>query len=115
MKVRLGLTPKLTLILVVFAAVLLATVGMLSYNSGRTALREAAISELLSSALEKEAALDGWVEGRLSDITALTQSPSLQAVLQSFSSAPGSSTASAARELLARELRPQVNVKREYV
>ena len=47
MKFRLTITPKLTLIFVLFAALLLAVVSLLAYTSGSTSLQSAAVSELV--------------------------------------------------------------------
>ncbi len=61
MKFRLNITPKLTLIFVLFATVLLAVVSLVTYTSGSASLHSAAVSELLSTAIEKQAALEDWV------------------------------------------------------
>ena len=71
----LKLTPKLTLLFVLFAAALLVVVDIPAYNVGREMLEAAAISELESSAGEKQAALDAWLEGKQSDINALAADP----------------------------------------
>ena len=50
------LTPKLALILILYAVALLAGVGLPAYSSGREALRFAALSELSAdSVIVKEA------------------------------------------------------------
>lgn len=72
MNVRLTIFPKLTLILILFAAVLLAIVGGLAYWSGRANLEAASVSSLLTTAVEKEAAMDAWVEDAKSNIQSLT-------------------------------------------
>ena len=76
MRLRLRLTPKLTLVFILFAALLLVALGVLAYSSGRSALEAATVSGLLSSAIEKEAELAAWVEERQSDIATLVASPS---------------------------------------
>jgi PAS domain S-box-containing protein len=70
------LTPRFTLVFILYAAVLLLGVGLLAYNTGRESLRSATISELQATALEKEAALNQWVEEKRTDIIALADDPS---------------------------------------
>jgi PAS domain S-box-containing protein len=69
------ITPRFTLVLVLYAAALFIGVGLFAYNSGRESLRSATISELQATALEKEAALNQWVEDKQADITALAADP----------------------------------------
>jgi PAS domain S-box-containing protein len=69
------LTPRLTLIFILYATALLLGVGLLAYYSGREFLRSAIISELQAAALEKEAALNRWVGERQNDITMLATDP----------------------------------------
>jgi len=68
------LTPKVTLVFVLFAAVVLLSVGILAYTSGRAALEAATLSGLRSTAIEKEAAFNAWVEDALSRVVALSTS-----------------------------------------
>ncbi len=88
MKLRLSITAKLTLVFVLFAALLLVGVGALAYTSGRTALETAITSDLLSTAIEKEAALNAWVEDQQLDIIALTHSPDLVENVAAFVATP---------------------------
>lgn len=74
MKLRLGINPKLTVVFVLFAALLLVSVGIPSYNNGRAALKAAAIAELLSTAIEKQAALNTWVKERAYDVSVMASS-----------------------------------------
>ena len=69
------LTPRLTLIFIAYASALLIGVGVMVYDSGRDALREATISELQATALEKDASLDRWVQDRQIDVSALASDP----------------------------------------
>ena len=69
------LTPRLALVFILYATILLLSVGVLAYNSGRNSLRSATISELEATALEKEAALNQWVEEKQSDLASLATSP----------------------------------------
>ncbi len=82
MKLRLTITTKLTLVFVLFAVVLVAVVGAASYQNGRAALEQAAVSDLLSTALEKQTALNRWVEEGKSDIATLATNPALAKHLQ---------------------------------
>ena len=92
MKLRLNITAKLTLVFVLFAALLLVGVGVLAYTSGRTALEAAITSDLLSTAIEKEAALNAWVEDRQSGISALAHSPDLLENVAAFVATPNQTT-----------------------
>jgi hypothetical protein len=69
------LTPRLALVFILYAAVLVFSVGLLAYDGGRDSLRSATISELQATALEKEAALNQWVSEKEGDITSLAMNP----------------------------------------
>src|SRR5258708_35264483 len=60
-RLPLRLSQKLTFIYVLFAAGLLAFVGVLAYSSGRSGLEAATNSALLSTVTEKAASLHGWI------------------------------------------------------
>ncbi|MCA1594437.1 MAG: response regulator [Acidobacteria bacterium] len=68
---KLSLTTRITLVFVLFAAALLGGVGFLAYRSGHDALRSAASSELLSTALAKETEVNSWIDERTADVAAL--------------------------------------------
>lgn len=78
-KFRSGLTLRISITFACFAGVLLLSVGVLSYSSGRNALESAAVSELLSSAIAKESHINEWLRGAVGDIETLASSPALQA------------------------------------
>jgi hypothetical protein len=99
---KLGVTPKLGLVFALFAAALLAGVGLLAYNSGQAALEAATTAELRATALEKEAALNAWVEDRRADVAALAASPRLLEEVAAFNGPEGA----AAHQRLVAELRP---------
>ncbi|MGE5375759.1 MAG: ATP-binding protein [Bacteroidota bacterium] len=104
------LTPRLTLIFIAYASALLIGVGLLAYESGRNALREATISELQATALEKESSLDRWVQDKASDIAALAADPTLiQETMTLTQAEPGSSAALAAHDTLIENLAPYRN------
>src|SRR5689334_45394 len=72
---KLKLTSKLTLIFVLFAAILLVIVNFLGYSLGRSSLQQAALSELEVTAEEKQAALEAWLQEGRNDILAITKDP----------------------------------------
>jgi PAS domain S-box-containing protein len=77
MKPRFGITLRLAALFITFALVVLIGVGSAAFLSGRTALLEATKSDLLSSALEKQAALENWATERQANIARLANSPAL--------------------------------------
>jgi PAS domain S-box-containing protein len=88
---KLGITPKLTLIFVLFTGAVLTGLSIPAYNNGRTALEVATISELLSTAIEKQAALDTWVVDRQHSIEDIASQNYLQENLAALIlAAPGS-------------------------
>lgn len=108
MELRLPLTLKLTLVFVIFAAVLLTLVSGLAYISGRSALQDATISDLLSTALEKQAALDVWFGERQSDMAILAAWPAFLEDTATFIASPANSpTARDAHERVLAQLKPR--------
>lgn len=93
------LTPRLTLVFIAYALALLLSVGMFAYSNGRSSLRAATASELQSIALEKEAALNRWVQDKQQDIAALAANPTVQqAAARLLSAPPGSAESRAAHD-----------------
>ena len=82
-------TGRLTMAFAVFALVLLASTALLSFVSGRRALRDAAVSELLLAATEKEASLALWFSERENDARVLAASPRFIAALEAAASGDG--------------------------
>ncbi len=74
MKIQLKLAPKLALIFVAFALLVVLGLGTPIYYHGRSALLESRISDLVSAAIEKQAALAYWVEERERDLGTLAAS-----------------------------------------
>ena len=108
--IRFGITPKLTLIFVIFAVALLAGLNLLAYNNGRQALGSATESELLLALTEKQAALDGWVEDGQMDVVRFSRLPSAAAAAETLTgAAPGSAEARAAHDALTREMQAFVD------
>jgi len=103
------LTPRLTLTLVAYAAVLLAVVGLLAYSSGRESLRSATISDLLSTAIEKQGALDEWVEEKRRDVAVMAEDPVVVSYAATMMASPlGSPEARSAHWLWLNEVQPRV-------
>ena len=103
------LTPRLTIVFIAYASALLLGVGLMAYNSGRDALREATISELQATALEKEASLNRWVQDKQADIAALTTDPAIiLAAYHLLQAAPNSMEAQAAHGELIENLKPHL-------
>jgi PAS domain S-box-containing protein len=104
------LTPRLTLTFVLYAAVLLAVVGLLAYDSGRASLRSATVSELLSTAIEKQGALNAWVEEKRQDIAILAADPAMAAITATLlPSRPGSPEWQAAHDQWLMQVQPPIN------
>jgi PAS domain S-box-containing protein len=98
---------RIVLFFVLLSAAVLIVVGVLSYRSGSESLKTAATSEMLAVAIEKEAALDAWLDERLADIGLLSLEPDIVAKAAKFSAtASGSADAHTAREALMEELEP---------
>ena len=107
---KLRLTSRIVLIFVVFVAVLLAVVGVLSYRSGSETLKAAAISEMRAVAIEKEAALDTWIEERLADLAQIaTDADLVERAAILMAAVPASEEARAAHALLLKELEPHLS------
>ena len=103
------LTPRLTLIFIAYASALLLGVGLMVYDSGRNALRDATISELQATALEKESSLHRWVQDKQADIAALTKDPAIILAAYHLSRAdPNSPEAQAAYGELIENLKPHI-------
>ena len=109
MKLRLHLTSRIVLIFVLFAAVLLAAVGMVSYYSGRESLKAAAVSEMLAVAIEKEAELDKWLEERTGNLKEVARASNLHEEICKLTEAglDGPTAAIAHRRIVA-DLQPNV-------
>lgn len=107
MTLDLRMTPKITGLFVVFAALLLAGVGGLAYLSGREALRRATVGELQATVVEKQGALDRWLEERQADLATLAASSHVRDTMATLSRvAPTSARARAARGRLVADFQP---------
>jgi len=105
MKLHLSFVLKLILIFVIFAAVLLTGVGLLAFSNGQAALQSATTSGLLSTAIEKQAAMDTWMTERRKSVTSLsTDSNIIQYVSALMTAEPGSQIALKIYDILVRDL-----------
>ena len=116
MKLALGISTKLSLLFVLFATLLLTGGGTLAFYNGRFALEAATVSGLLSSAIEKEAALNAWVENRISNLATLARSPGLTEEIRTLvASTPTSAAAEIVYHRLVRELQPWAGAGQQYL
>ncbi len=90
---RFNITPKLTLVFTLFAVTLLLSLTIPTYIRGRISLREASYSELLTTALEKEAALTAWVKDRQHSLEDIAHQTHLRDLMIEWSAADPGSTA----------------------
>ncbi|MBE0669452.1 MAG: response regulator [Anaerolineales bacterium] len=105
------LTPRLTRIFILYAAGLLSVVGVLAYNSGRNSLRSAVISELSATSIEKQAALNEWVEDKRSNIAALAADPTIIADASDLMTASSTSIdTQAAHDKFVAKIQPRIAI-----
>ncbi len=104
------LTGKIVRLFVVFAVLVLLAVGIIAYQSGKSSLKVAAISELVAVAVEKEAALDTWSIERRSDLIHLQQDSVLTSQAAALLAAPSESREEqAAHALVVETLRSRMS------
>ena len=115
MRVGQSITFKLTLVFVLYAASLLVILGTVVYSRARAALLAASYSELQASAIEKQSALDNWVNDRMLNATTLAAEPAIVSNLQAFfASSPGGADVSALHDRLIANLRPWTGADLHY-
>jgi signal transduction histidine kinase len=118
MRINLNITPKLALIFVAFATLLLAVISVLAYTSGRSSLQAAAVSELLSNAIDKQAGLTDWIGEAQVHAGAIASSPYIQERLASFRAAQmqgNTINAQAAHDRLVAELQVWTGENRDFL
>ncbi len=104
---KLRLTSRIVLVFALLATVLLAVVGVLSYLSGSKSLKDAAVSEMLAAAVEKDAELNGWTDERLANLDHFTGHPDVAEMAASLiASVPAPAEA---RSALRQELESQIS------
>ena len=74
-RLQVGITPKLTIVFVLFAALLVATVAALAFLSARAALLATNSSELVARAVEKETGLRVLITIREAELMSFAGSP----------------------------------------
>ncbi|MEO8139253.1 MAG: PAS domain-containing protein, partial [Gemmatimonadota bacterium] len=105
----LPLTSRIVLIFVLQAAALLSIVGVVFHHRVRESLEAASVSELLTRAMEKETALNTWLDQRLADLDQFSHDEDLQERVASLiEAAPGSPAWRAAHALVLKELSPHM-------
>lgn len=90
-----GITAKLAIVFVVFAAALLISAGAMAFYNGRMALKDATIAELRATANEKEAAINTWVNDAQIDILLLTNTPAVRVAITELTEAQNTQPTSA--------------------
>ncbi|MBI3546418.1 MAG: EAL domain-containing protein [Gammaproteobacteria bacterium] len=102
---KLRLASRIVVFFVLLTAGLLGTVAVLSYRSGSKSLEAGAIAELLAKAVEKEAALDTWIDERFGDIELIANHPNVsENAARLIAAVPMSAEARSAHAMLLREL-----------
>lgn len=106
---RIGITHKLSLVFTVFAATIITGLGILFYQTGRAALEQGTIAELFAATIEKQAALNDWIEGQKRFITNLSASHYLIEDIELYRNAvPGSPDANVHHAHLETVLNSQI-------
>jgi diguanylate cyclase (GGDEF)-like protein/PAS domain S-box-containing protein len=102
---KLNLAPRIVLYFTCMAAVLIGTVGAFSYYQGSESLKAAVSAEILATAIEKEAALNRWLEDRLEDLERFAGQPEvIESVSRLATAAPESDEARSALAVLRQAL-----------
>ena len=116
MKLSLKITPKLTLVFVLFASVVLVGISLFAYYSGRSALEAAIISDLESTATEKQAALEAWMEEAKLDIGMIASYHHFQETTSTLiTSSLNPATARAAHDHLLTTMKKWVGKNRRFL
>ena len=103
---KLKITPKLTLLFIIFSGILLLALSIPAYIIARNALRAAAVAERLSSAVEKEDALNSWVNDHTHTLEDIASQQALRAAIETYmSTSPDSTDSIAAHDLILANLK----------
>jgi len=103
------LTPRFTIVFILYAAALLLGVGLLAYNTGRESLRSNTISELEGTALRKESNLNMWVAGKQADLAGLTGDPTIIAQATALMTlVPTSAEFRSSQDMLIASIQPRM-------
>lgn len=79
---RMNITTKLALVFILFGTVLLLGLALPIYINFRSTLQNTTNTELLATAIEKQAALNYWVDERILDIETIPSHPHLIAEIE---------------------------------
>ena len=116
MKFRLTITPKLTLVFVLFALTLLAGISSFAIYYSSVSLQAAVSSELQASAIEKQGTLTNWVKDKQSAIQSLTGNAHILADLEMLiRNAPDSQGWNVFHQHLIEQLEPWTGNGREFI
>ena len=102
---RLSISAKITAAFVLIVAALVSGMAANAYGRSRDALENATFSQLVSTAAEKEAALNAWVDERGIDLASVAASPRM---LELASGLTGPGAAAATSSILA-EMRARMS------
>jgi signal transduction histidine kinase len=109
------ITTRLTLVFVLFAFCIISFIGFLAYTNGRESLLFAIQSELMAQSLDKEAAINDWIESHLTRVVALSKTPSLVNEIATLVTATRSTPeGESAYERILRDLEPRVEVEKSF-
>jgi PAS domain S-box-containing protein len=104
MKMRPTIAARLTLLFVLFAAGLMTVGGLTAYVEGRALLEKATSDRLTATALEKQAALDSWMEDCKSDLRMLAADPGMVQLVDGLFQEAGSDKLPTEHDSLVRYL-----------
>ncbi|MCB8983398.1 MAG: PAS domain S-box protein [Ardenticatenaceae bacterium] len=90
-----NITPKLAAIFIAFAVIVVVLGGIVAFVNGRAALKNAALAELRATTMEKEAAINAWVESAENAIDLLSKTAAVRDAVSDVVSAPESAAAQA--------------------
>jgi two-component system sensor histidine kinase/response regulator len=81
---KIGLRARIVLVFVLFAASLLAAVGLWSFHSGEQALQNSRFAEMRAQAFEKRSRIEDWITDTLARVDGKANSPALVERLQAL-------------------------------
>jgi len=81
---NINITFKLTVAFILFAGILLIGLSIPAYLKGRASIRAATLSELESTSLEKQSALDAWIISRQHTVRDVASHQYLSGLVNSF-------------------------------
>ncbi len=85
---NINITFKLTVAFILFAGLSLIGLSIPAYLKGRESLRSATVSELVSTSLEKQSALNAWIFDRQHTINDIAKHDYLEELVSTFMASP---------------------------